>query len=55
MPRSIAFYRDVLGFKVTDVAAKSANPDDVNWAMLQLSNATIMLNTAYEPEDVRDA
>ena len=31
------------------------NPDDVNWAMLQLCATTVMLNTAYEPEDVPDA
>jgi glyoxylase I family protein len=53
MPRSIAFYRDVLGFKVVSAAkAMSADPDDVNWVMLRLSNAEIMLNTAYDPDDV---
>ena len=52
MPTSIRFYRDVLGFKVTGTSpALSDNPDDVNWAMLQLCNATVMLNTAYEPQD----
>ena len=51
MPTSIRFYRDVLGFKVTGMSpALSDDPDDVNWAMLQLCNATVMLNTAYEPE-----
>ena len=56
MPRSIRFYRDLLGFKVTgNSKAKSADPDDVDWAMLQLSNATIMLNTAYDPDDVPEA
>ena len=53
MPRSIRFYRDLLGFAVTGSSkAKSTDPDDVDWAMLQLSNARIMLNTAYDPEDV---
>ena len=53
MPRSIRFYRDLLGFEVAGRAkAMSDDPDDVNWAMLQLSNATIMLNTAYDPDDV---
>ena len=47
MTRSIRFYRDLLGFTITEMSkAKSADPDDVGWAMLQLSNATIMLNTA---------
>lgn len=51
MPTSIRFYRDILSFKVVGTSpALSANPDDVNWAMLQLSNTTVMLNTAYEPE-----
>jgi glyoxylase I family protein len=51
MPRSIAFYRDVVGFKVTATSPRlSDNPDDVNWAMLELNGTTLMLNTAYEPE-----
>jgi len=53
MSRSIHFYRDLLGFKVTGKSKeKSRDPDDVDWAMLQLSTATIMLNTAYDPEEV---
>ena len=53
MPRSIRFYRDLLGFTVTSKSkANSDNPDDVGWAMLQLGDATIMLNTAYDPDDV---
>src|SRR4029079_9680911 len=53
MQRSIHFYRDLLGFKVTRKSKeKSRDQDDVDWAMLQLSNATIMLNTAYDPEEV---
>jgi glyoxylase I family protein len=56
MPRSIRFYRDLLGFALTgNSKAKSSDPDDVDWAMLQLSNATIMLNTAYDPDDVPEA
>ncbi len=56
MPRSIHFYRDLLGFKVVSSSkAMSADPDDVNWALLRLSNAEIMLNTAYDPDDVPEA
>lgn len=51
MPTSIQFYRDVLGFEVARRSkALSDNPDDVNWAMLRLNDAILMLNTAYEPE-----
>ena len=51
MPTSIRFYRDVLGFEVENTSkVLSDNPDDVNWAMLKLNGATLMLNTAYEPE-----
>lgn len=51
MPVSIRFYRDVLGFIVAATSPQlSDNPDDVNWAMLELNGITIMLNTAYEPE-----
>lgn len=53
MPTSIRFYRDVLGFAVTGKAkAISDDPDDVGWMMLELGAATIMLNTAYDPDDV---
>ena len=52
MPTAIRFYRDVLGFTVTGTSpALSDNPDHVNWCMLDLNGATIMLNTAYDPED----
>jgi len=48
MPKSIAFYRDVLGFEVL----KTAGPgDDVGWAWLRLDDAELMLNTAYEAEE----
>jgi glyoxylase I family protein len=56
MPRSIRFYRDLLGFKVMSSSkAMSDDPDDVNWVLLQLSNAEIMLNTAYDHDDVPEA
>ena len=56
MPRSIRFYRDLLGFTVKESSkAKSADPDDVNWVLLKLSHAEIMLNTAYDPDDVPEA
>jgi len=56
MPRSIRFYRDLLGFKVISSSkAKSTDLDDVDWVLLQLSNAEIMLNTAYDPDDVPEA
>ncbi len=52
MPAAIRFYRDVLGFTVTGTSpALSDNPDHVNWSMLELNGAAIMLNTAYDPED----
>ena len=49
---AIRFYRDVLGFTLTGSSpAHSADPDHVNWFMLDLDGATLMLNTAYDPED----
>jgi uncharacterized glyoxalase superfamily protein PhnB len=52
MPVAIRFYRDVLGFTVTGTSPSlSADPDHVNWSMLELNGAEIMLNTAYDPED----
>ena len=45
MPASLAFYRDKLGFRVT---GDSGQGDESGWVMLELGNATIMLNTAYD-------
>src|SRR5271165_6164887 len=53
MPKSIRFYRDVLGFEISGLSKpKTDNPDDVDWCMLELGPATVMLNTAYDPGDV---
>ena len=54
MPTSLAFYRDKLGFKVV---GDSGQGDQSGWVMLNLGDATIMLNTAYddgERPDVAD-
>ena len=48
MPTSLAFYRDVLGFEVVQ---SSAPGDDVDWVLLRLAGAELMLNTAYEQDD----
>ena len=45
MPTSLAFYRDKLGFRVT---GDSGRGDESGWVMLELGDATIMLNTAYD-------
>lgn len=56
MKKSIHFYRDLLGFTLSDKSkSMSEDPDDVNWAMLHLGPACVMLNTAYDPDDVPDA
>ena len=48
MPRSIAFYRDVLGFEVV----KTSQPGDhFDWALLRLNDTELMLNTAYEDDE----
>ena len=45
MPRSLRFYRDVLGFGEVE---KSGPGDDVDWVWLRHGEAQVMLNTAYE-------
>lgn len=45
MPISLAFYRDKLGFRVV---GDSGQGDESGWVMLELGDATIMLNTAYD-------
>jgi catechol 2,3-dioxygenase-like lactoylglutathione lyase family enzyme len=51
MPRSIHFYRDLLGFEVVQTSPPG---DDCDWALLRLHGIELMLNTAYE-RDVRPA
>jgi len=45
MPRSVAFYRDVLGFTIVSTSDPG---DNFYWAMLNRDDASLMLNTAYE-------
>gem|GEM_PF-4593712 len=49
MPTSIAFYCDKLGFKLV----QRSQPDQkhFDWAMLQLGDEQLMLNTAYEQHE----
>ena len=48
MPTSIAFYRDILGFKIE---MQSRPGDQFDWALLSMGNAQLMLNTAYESDE----
>ncbi|SRR5687768_8685033 len=52
MPRSLAFYRDLLGF---GVVTDSGSGDDSSWVWLQLNGCHLMLNDQYEPGHVPDA
>jgi glyoxylase I family protein len=45
MPISIAFYRNKIGFEVVN-----PSHDDVDWVLLRLNDAEVMLNTAYEKD-----
>ncbi len=47
MHKSVAFYRDVLGF---EVVSKYEPDGHFYWAMLKLGDATIMLNGRYEDD-----
>ena len=47
MRRSVAFYRDVLGFEVV----QTWEPDGhLYWAQLKLGGAVMMLNAEYEDD-----
>ena len=50
-PRSLAFYRDILGF---EVMSDSGDGDDSSWVWLQLNGCNLMLNDQYEPGSVPD-
>lgn len=52
MPRSLAFYRGVLGFEVVQASGPG---DDVGWVWLRHGDAEVMLNTMYEADDRPDA
>ena len=45
MPKSLAFYRDVIGFQVEGEVPPN---DECDWVMLTLNGSELMLNTAYE-------
>jgi catechol 2,3-dioxygenase-like lactoylglutathione lyase family enzyme len=45
MPTSIAFYRDLLGFEVSQAAPSG---DDCDWCLLERDGLALMLNTQYE-------
>ena len=46
MPRSLGFYRDILGF---EVVSDSGNGENSSWVWLRLNGADLMLNDQYEP------
>lgn len=48
MPRSLAFYRGVLGFEVVE---QSQPGDDFDWGLLRREGIELMLNTAHEKHD----
>lgn len=53
MPRSLAFYRDTLGFGIV-TTSDPRRGDDVDWVLLRRDGCDLMLNTAYE-RDLRPA
>ena len=48
MPTSLKFYRDILGFKVTQDTGQG---DNSGWVMIQKDNVILMLNTAYDDDE----
>jgi catechol 2,3-dioxygenase-like lactoylglutathione lyase family enzyme len=50
MPRSVAFYRDVLGFEVVTTSPPRGR-DDFDWGLLRRDGIELMLNTAYEMDE----
>ena len=49
MSRSLAFYREILGF---EIVSDSGNGDESSWVWIRLNNADLMLNDQYEPGHV---
>lgn len=48
MPTSVAFYRDVIGFKIV---MQSSPGNNFDWGLLRMGDAELMLNTAYDPDE----
>jgi glyoxylase I family protein len=46
MPRALAFYRGILGYRVV---ADSGDGDKSSWVSLRLNDTNLMLNDQYEP------
>lgn len=58
MPRSVAFYRDVLGFELyqhSPVYAVEEGVEQFHWCWLRNGTADLMLNTAYDEGERPDA
>jgi glyoxylase I family protein len=55
MPTSLAFYRDRLGFEVIQSAPAEphGSADNYGWVLLRHGITELMLNTAYDPDDIR--
>ena len=49
MPRSVRFYRDVLGFEIVQTTPREG--DQFDWGLLRLDNVEVMLNTPYEQDE----
>ncbi|MBI4558465.1 MAG: VOC family protein [Candidatus Hydrogenedentes bacterium] len=48
MPKSLGFYRDLLGFEVVQQAPSAG---DCDWALLRRGEIELILNTMYEASD----
>ncbi len=54
MPTSLAFYRDLLGFRIVQAAPPNADGDRFGWAWLRHGDDTeLMLNTCYDSDAER--
>lgn len=53
MPTAVRFYRDKLGFSVVSTSPALGGEDRFHWCLLQLGDAQLMLNTAYEFDEER--
>lgn len=50
MPRSLAFYRDLIGFEIVSASPEVATPEGrfSHWVWLRLGAVDLMLNTQYD-------
>ncbi|RPD42282.1 VOC family protein [Chitinophaga barathri] len=50
MATSLRFYRDTLGFELTQTSVEPQRPENYHWVLLELNGMQLMLESIYEED-----